>query len=84
MHALHVLQQLFIKSLHVLMVLQMLLNHRHLPTADTGAYIRHTIVIPNLLVLIVRIALAVLRGIHHNLPPLILVTRNQSTATGGV
>ena len=80
-HALHIFQQLFIKSLHVLVMCNMVIHHRHLATSNTSANVRHTVVITYFLMLVVWIALAILRSIHHNLPPRILIWSNQRTTT---
>ena len=81
MNARHISQQFFVHLLHVLMMSKVVIYHRHLTTAYTGTDIGHTVVVTNFLMLIVRIALTVLRSVHHNLPPAILVRRNQRTAT---
>ena len=59
---------------------QMIIHHGHLSTSDTSADIRHTVVIPDLLMLIVRITLTILRSIHHDLAPVVFVLSNQRTA----
>ena len=66
------------------MMRYMLSRYGHLSTADTGTDVAHAVVITNLLVLIVGIALTILRGIHHNFAPLVLIGSNQgATITGG-
>ena len=39
-------QQLLVQLLHMTMMLDMRLQHRHLTTADTSAHIRHAVIIP--------------------------------------
>ena len=65
----------------MLMMSEMLLNHCHLSTPNSCADITHPIVITYLLMLIVRIALAILRRIHHHLAPMLLILSNQCSAT---
>ena len=79
----HISQQLLVQLLHVLVMRQVVLHHRHLPTADTCADVGHPIIIADLLVLIVRIALAVLRSVHHDPAPLIIRRSDERAATGG-
>ena len=59
-------QKLFVERLHMFMVFDVFVRHRHLAATDTGADVRHTIVVSNLFMLIVRIALSSLSGIPHN------------------
>lgn len=61
------------KILDVLMVRDMLIRHRHLAPTDAGSDVRHAVVIPNLLVLIVGIVLAVLSRVHHYFVPGVLI-----------
>ena len=58
----------------------MVIQHSHLPAADTCTDVRHSVVVSNLLVLVVRITLAVLRGVHHNLAPVLLILGDESAA----
>ena len=60
----------------------MVLKDSHLAAADAGAYIRHTVVVANLLVLVIRVTLAVLGRVHHNLTPGLLVGRDERAAAG--
>ncbi len=62
-------QQLLIQLLNMLMMRNMIINHSHLSTAYTSTNVTHPVVIPNLLMLIVRITLPILSSIHHNLAP---------------
>jgi hypothetical protein len=54
-HARDISQELFIKSLNMLMMRNMFLQYRHLPTANTGANITHPVVKANGRMLIIRI-----------------------------
>ena len=58
-YARNILQRLFIKLLNMLMMCNMVISHHHLPTANNGTNVRHTVIVPNLLMLIVRIALCI-------------------------
>ena len=81
--AIHIRQQLLIERLHMLMVRNMLIHNRHLTTTNACTHIAHSIIIADFLVLIIRITLAILRGIHHHLAPSLVGRRNQRTATAG-
>ena len=74
-------QQLFIHLLHMLVMGNVVISHRHLSTTYTCADIAHPVVVTNLLVLVVGIAFTVLRDVHHNFPPFLLIIGNQCTAT---
>ena len=57
----------------------MVIHHCHLAATYTCTNIAHAVVEAYLLVLIVRIALAILRGIHHNLAPFFFISCHQGT-----
>ena len=76
-------QQLLVELLHMLMMGDMVISHRHLTAPDTCAYITHTVVVTDFLMLIIRVALTVLGGIHHHLAPRIVIRGDQRTATRG-
>ena len=76
-------QQLLVELLHMLMMGDMVISHRHLTAPDTCAYITHTVVVTDLLMLIIRVALTVLGSIHHHLAPRIVIRGDQRTATRG-
>ena len=63
------------------MMRDMIIHHRHLSPTDTGTDVTHTIVISNLLMLIIRITLTILRGIHHNLAPMLLILSDERTTS---
>ena len=62
----------------------MVVQHRHLPTSYAGADVRHTVVIPYRLMLVVGIGLPCLcRQPHHLLLRLLVRTYQRTTATCG-
>ena len=63
------------------MMLNMVVYHRHLASANTRTDVRHAIVISYLLVLIVGVALTILRSIHHDFAPWVFIRRNQCSTT---
>lgn len=65
------------------MVRDMLIRHRHLAPTDAGSDVRHAVVIPNLLVLIVGIVLAVLSRVHHYFVPGVLIGCDERAVTVG-
>ena len=65
----------------LLMVGDMFIQHRHLATSDTGTDIRHTIVVADLFMLIIRIGLTGLRSIEHDLLFRFFVRTDQSPTT---
>ena len=80
--SIHILKQFLVEFLNMLMMGNMVIHYRHLATADTCTYITHSVIVTYLLVLVVGIALAILSGIHHDLPPLVFVSSNESTTAG--
>lgn len=82
-HTRDIHQKLFVHLPDMLVVRQVLVNHRHQPTADTSADIAQALVIADILVPGVRIALASLRRIPHEYPPHRLVQADQCTSAGG-
>ena len=82
-HALDAFQQLFVEFLHVLVMGNMVASHSHLPSANAGTDVTHTVIVAYLLVLIVGVALAVLGGVHHNLAPLVFVVGDEGSTTAG-
>lgn len=73
-------QQLFIQFLDVLVMGDVLLCDGHLTAADAGTDVRHAVVVTDLLVLVVRVALAILSGVHHDFAPFVLVRCDQRAA----
>ena len=67
----------------MLMVLQVVLNHRHLSTANTRTNIRHAVVVSDSLMLVVRIGLTSLCSQPHHLLPSLIVRADECTATTG-
>ena len=74
-------KQFLIELAGMLMVGDMFIQHRHLATSDTGTDIRHTIVVADLLMLIIRIRLTGLRSIEHDLLFRFFVRTDQSPTT---
>ena len=83
MHARDIGQQFLIKLLHMLMMLDMRIDNSHLAATDTCANIGHAIVVANGRMLIVRISIARLRSIPHNLIGILRFATNES-ATGTI
>lgn len=83
MHARDIGQQFLIKLLHMLMMLDMRIENSHLASTDTCTNIGHTIVVANGRMLIVRISIARLRSIPHNLIGILRFATNES-ATGTI
>lgn len=83
MNTRHIGQQFLIKLLHMLMMLDMRIKHRHLVATDTCTNIGHTIVVANGRMLIVRISIARLRSIPHNLIGILRFATSES-ATGTI
>ena len=81
MHARNLLQQFFIQRLDMFMMGNMVIQYRHLTTTNTSTHIRHTIVIANSTVLIVRISITSLCSIPHHLVGILRITANQRTST---
>ena len=79
-YALHILQQFFIQSLHMLMMSNVRLRHGHLSATDTGTNITHTIIVADCRMLIIRISIACLSSIPHNGIFIFGIPANQSTA----
>ena len=65
------------------MMSHMSVSHRHLPTPDTRTNIRHPVIIPDPLMLVIRISLPSLRSVEHDLPLSLLIRTNQRTITTG-
>ena len=82
LYALNTGQKLLVHLLHVPVVGDMIVDYRHLPPAYSGANVTHTVVETYLLVLIVRIAFAILGCVHHYLTPPVLISCNESPASG--
>lgn len=83
MHARHIGQQFLVKLPHMLMMLDMRIENSHLAATDTCTNIGHTIVVANGRMLIVRISIARLRSIPHNLIGILGIAANKS-ATGTI
>ena len=83
MHARDIGQQFLIKFPHMLMMLDMRIKNSHLTSTDTCANIVHTVVVANGRMLIVRISIARLRSIPHNLIGILRFATNES-ATGTI
>lgn len=83
MNTRHIGQQFLIKLLHMLMMLDMRIKHRHLAATDTCANIGHTIVVANGSVLVVWIGITSLCRIPHNLIGILRFATNES-ATGTI
>lgn len=83
MHARHIGQQFLIKLPHMLMMLDMRIENSHLAATDTCTNIGHTIVVANGSLLVVRISIARLRSIPHNLIGILRFATNES-ATGTI
>ena len=84
LNAWYVSKQFLIQILNILVVCDVLIRHCQLSTANAGTHIRQTIVVANGLVLIVRITLACLSGIPHNLVFVFFRLADQcTTARGG-
>ena len=62
-----ILEQFTIKFLHMLVVGDVVVNDSHLPPADSGTDVAHTIVVADVLVLIIRVAFTSLGGIEKYL-----------------
>jgi len=65
------------------MMSHMSISHRHLTTPDTRTNIRHPIIIPDPLMLVIRISLPSLRSVEHDLLLSLPVRTNQRTTTTG-
>ncbi len=77
MHTPYIFQQFFIKCLNVLVMGNVVIKYRHLSATDTCAYIRHTIIIANGSMLIVRISIACLYSIPHDAIGILPITAYQ-------
>ena len=80
-YSLHVLQQFAVELLHVPVVGDMVVDHRHLSAAYAGADVAHAVVVADVLVLVVWIALAGLCGVEEYLVPVLLIVAYQSSPT---
>ena len=58
-------------------------EHRHLSAADTGADVRHAVVVTDGRVLVVGVSIAGLSGIPHHLVGVLCAAANQGTAARG-
>ena len=68
----------------MLMMSYMIVGNGHLSTTNTRTDVAHAVVVPYFLVLIIRIAFAILCGVHHDFSPFIFVSGDQcTTARGG-
>ena len=65
------------------MMSNMILENSHLTTADTRTNIRHTIVVANLGMLVVRISITCLCSVPHNVVGILVITANKCTSTRG-
>ena len=65
--AVHVLQELAVEGAHVPVMGDVFVSHRHLAAADARADVRHAVVVPDALVLVVGIGLPGLGSIEHDL-----------------
>ena len=84
MYPRYICEQLLIHLLHMFMMFYVSVNDCHLPPSDSRTDITHPIVISYFLMLIIRITLPILRRIHHNLAPTLLIRCNQCpTPRGG-
>ena len=63
------------------MMSHMSISHRHLTTPNTRTNIRHPVIIPDPLMLVIRISLPSLRSVEHDLPLSLPVRTNQRTTT---
>lgn len=57
--------------------------NRHLTTTDSGTDVRHTVVVTDCFVLIIRIALACLGSVLQDFASLVGIGADESTAAGG-
>ena len=80
MHARDIGQQFLIKLLHMTMVSDVGIEDSHLTTADTRTDIGHSVVVANGSMLVVRISIARLRSIPHNLIGILRFATNESAA----
>ena len=60
-------QQILVEPANMFVVSDMLVGNGHLPTADSGAYVRHPVIVSDLLVLVIGIGFTGLRGVEHDL-----------------
>ena len=60
-------QQVLVEPANMFVVGDMLVGNGHLPTADSGAYVRHPVIVSDLLVLVIGIGFTGLRGVEHDL-----------------
>ena len=80
--SIHSGKQFLIKLADMPMVGNMFIEYRHLPTSDTGADVRHSIIVTDLLMLIIRVRFSRLGSIEHDLLFRLLVRADQCPAAG--
>ena len=78
----NVSKEFLVEGLDVLVMSDMRIENGHLAAADTSAYIGHTVVVADGSMLIVRICIAGLGGIPHNLVSLFRIAANEGAASG--
>ena len=61
----HIGQQLLVHALHVPVMRQMVIHHRHLSASDTCTDVAHAVVVAHRFVLVIGISLACLGGVPH-------------------
>ena len=77
----NVLQQLMVQLLHVLMVGNMVGEHRHLAAADTSAHIAHAIIVADGRMLIVGIGIACLSCVPHDGLSILCILTDEGSTT---
>ena len=80
-YALYPGQQFFVKSLHVLVVSDVGLRHRHLSASDTGADVRHAVIVADFGVLVVGVGIAGLSGVPHDVLFAICIVADKGAAS---
>ena len=70
---------LSVEFLHMLMVCDMFVNHRHLSATDSGADIAHAVIVTDMFVLVVGVRLAGLGSIEQDFAFCFLVIADQCT-----
>ena len=80
-HARHIFKQFTIQSLHMFMMFNMFVGHKHLSASDAGADITHAVVISYGSMLIIRISVTGLGSIPHDVIFAFDVVANQGAAS---
>lgn len=76
-------EQFAVEVIHMPVVCDVLLEHRHLTAADARADVGHAVVVADFLVLVVRVCLSGLGGVEHDFLLALHVRADQRAAAGG-